>query len=225
MTETVSNIFYGSTFLFTLLLIIGLWILAYRYPQARRLWLWLALGWSVNTLSSLVWGLYATLVSEDIPGFIDWLYVARYGFVLLAVWLYPRVWPWRRALEILGMMLVAAAVLWFSIVQPLLAASSQTRDYILAGTIFPLLDAGMIYATWRRWYEVREPTLRPVMGWMVLSTLAYGIANLANYQVRAITPDGNSLIALAGWLLTDVCAALAAVWFVRKMAKSSTRFL
>ncbi|MEW5873140.1 MAG: hypothetical protein AB1894_28025 [Chloroflexota bacterium] len=216
MNETLISAFYAVSFFFSLFLIGFLWWLAYRYPAGRRLWGWLAAGWSVNTLSSLIWGLYVMLVSEDIPGLVDNLYVLRYVFVLLALWLYPAAWPWRRWAGILAAMLVAALVLWFGFVQPLQKISSQPFDYILAGTIFPLLDAGMLYAAWARWRDTTDQPVNTVMALIALSSLAYGIANWVNYRARAVVPDANPPVALIGWLLTDVFAALAGWWFVRQ---------
>ena len=221
MNETISTIFYASTFFFSLFVIGLLWWLTYRYPAARRFWGWLAVGWSVNTLSSLIWGVYVALVSEDIPGLIDNLYVARYLFVLLALWLYPTPWPWRRWLGILVAMLAAGVVLWFGFVQPLSAISSQPRSYILAGTIFPLLDAGMLYAAWARWRETADVSWRQVLGLFALSTLAYGIANWANYWARAVVPDADTPAALVGWFLTDVFVAAAGWWFVKRANQSA----
>lgn len=219
MNETISSVFYAISFIVSLIVFGFLWWLAYRYPTARRLWGWLAVGWSVNTFSSLVWGLYALLVSEDIPDLIDGLYVLRYLFVGLAFWLYPVGWPWRRLVGVVASMLAAAAALWFGFVQPLRAISSQPFSFILAGTIFPLLDAGMLYIVWARWRELAGQSLRPVFGWLVLSALAYGVANWANYWVRAVNPEGNSLLALIGWLLTDVFVATAGWRFVKLAAK------
>ncbi len=139
--------------------------------------------------------------------------------MLLALWLYPTPWPWRRLPRLLagllGAVLLAGLVLWLGFVQPLSRISTQPQSYILAGTIFPLLDAGLLYAAWRRWRDEAGSPLQPLFTLLLLSTLAYGIANWANFRLRAVIPEGDSPIALLGWFLTDVFAAAAGFWFVR----------
>lgn len=216
MNETISSTIYAISFFFSLFLIGFLWWLTVRYPSARRFWGWLAVGWSVNTLGSLLWGVIV-FAEIDYPTWIDSLYVLRYVFVILAVWLYPTAWPWRKAPGILAAMLVAAVILWFALVHPLSAISDQPRDHILAGALFPLLDAGMLYACWARWRDTAANPLQPVFALFALSTLAYGIANWANYRLRAVNPDGDSLVALLCWFLTDVFAAAAGWWFVKRV--------
>jgi len=228
MDATLSSIIYAVTFLFSLCLIGFLYWLAYRYPGARRLWGWLAVGWSVNTFASLAWGVVETFAASAYPAWIDNLYVARYAFVLLALWLYPTPWPGRRLPRLfaglLGAVLLAGLVLWLGFVQPLSRISTQPLSYILAGTIFPLLDAGLLYAAWRRWRDEAGSPLRPLFTLLLLSTLAYGIANWANFRLRAVTPDGDSAIALLGWFLTDVFVAAAGVWFVRNARLHGTLY-
>jgi len=89
MNETLISILFGLSFLVGLILTGFLWWIAYRFLAARRFWGLLATGWTLNVLSSIVWGLYATFVGEDIPNLVDTLFVARYVFVGLALWLYP----------------------------------------------------------------------------------------------------------------------------------------
>jgi hypothetical protein len=215
MNETLGSTIYAVSFFFSLFLIGFLWWLTFRFPAARRLWGWLAVGWSVNTLASLLWGVVVTFTNLEYPGWIDSLYFARYLFVLLALWLYPTTWTWRKLIGIVAAMLVAAIVLWFGFVQPLSAISDQPQSYILAGAIFPLLDAGMLYAAWARWRDTAANPLQPVFGLFFLSTLTYGIANWVNYRLRAVTPDADSLVALLGWFLTDIFAAAAGWWYVK----------
>jgi hypothetical protein len=217
MNETLSSTIYAISFLFSLFLIGFLWWLAVRYPSARRFWGWLAVGWSVNTLGSLLWGVVEMFTEWEYPAWIDSLYVARYLFVLLAVWLYPIKLPWRKLFGIIAAMLVAAVILWLGFVVPLGKISDQPQSYILAGTIFPLLDAGMLYACWSRWRDTASSPLQPVFGLFALSTLAYGIANWVNYRLRAVTPEADSLIALLCWFLTDLLAAAAGFYFVKKI--------
>ena len=215
MTETLISILYGLSFLVSLILIGFLWWLAYRFQAARRFYQLLATAWTLNVLSSMVWGFYVTFIGEDIPDLINVLFFVRYAFVMLALWSYPAVWPFRRALEILGVMLVAAMVLWFGFVQPLRAATGQLLTYVLEDAIFPLLDAGIVYAAWVRWRNAPSGSLRSMMGMLSLSMLAYGIANWLNFRVRAVSPDADSMGAMILWLLTDVFAIIGAWQFLR----------
>lgn len=218
MTETIVNILYGISFLFSLVLIGLLWWLAARRPQARLFWGLLATGWTINTLSSLIWGALAAYAAESESAFylIDGMYAARYLFVGLALWLYPGKLPWRQLLGILVAMAAAFVVLWFAFVGPLQTRTGQTLAYLLQGTIFPLLDAGMIYLAWARWQSVKGQSLNRVMFWLALSALAYGVANWGNFWVRSIEPEASSLLVMLFWLLTDVFVFVAAWIFLRQ---------
>ncbi len=212
----MSDIFYGVSSLISLLLTAWLWYLAARRPTERTFWALLASAWSINVFSSILWGVYMLLVSDEIvPGITDLFYVLRYILFGLAIWLHPKRFQLRQLAEILAVMLAAGFILWFGLSQPLLAAASQNRDYILGGVIYPVLDAGAIWLVGQRWNS-EQSAWKSVFGFLLLSSLAYGLANLVNYWARSLDTTADHLVALIAWLLTDILAILAA-WRATKM--------
>jgi len=195
-----------------------LWWMVYRFPSARRLWGLLAIGWTLNLASGVFWGLYVMLVGEDVPDLVDTIYITRYVFVGLAFLVYPAVFSIRRIVEVLAAMLVAGVVLWYGLVEPLHAATGESL-YIWEGNLFPILDAGVLYAVWTRWQNAADETVGVTMRWLTLSMLAYGIANWINFSARTVVPDADSLGALLFWLLTDAFAAVAVWQFFRRGRK------
>ncbi len=221
MTETLASTLYSVSSVLSLALIAFLWWMVYRFPSARRLWGWLAVGWTLNLGSSIFWGLYVLLVGEDVPDLVDTLYIARYVFVGLALLIYPAVLSVRRIVEVVGAMVLAGVVLWYGLVEPLHAATGESLAYIWAGTLFPILDAGVLYVVWVRWQNAADETNEVTMKWLTLSMLAYGIANWINFSARAVSPDADSLGAIVFWFLTEVFIAVAAWQFLRCESESS----
>jgi hypothetical protein len=215
MTETLASTLYTISSLFSLILIGFLWWVVYRFPSARRLWGLLATGWTLNLGSSIFWGLYVMLVGDDVPGLVDTLYIARYVFVGLAFLVYPALLSVQRIGEVVGAMALAGVVLWYGLVEPLHAATGESLSYVWAGTLFPILDAGVLCVAWLRWQNATDETFEITAKWLTLSMLAYGIANWINFSVRTVSPDADSLGTIAFWFLTEVFAAVAAWKFSR----------
>ncbi len=90
MVETFYSVFYGMSFLVSLIVIGFLWWLTAKYREARRFWGLLAFAWTLSTLSTVLWGVWEMYIDEDIPAIIDILYFVRYAVVLPVLWLYPK---------------------------------------------------------------------------------------------------------------------------------------
>ena len=173
MSETLSSTLYLISFVVSLGLSGLIWYLTIRYPDTRLFWGLLATGWTVNTLSSITWAVLAANMIDWIFYLINLLFLLRYVFVGLALWLYPKAFRLRRIFEMIVVMALAMLVLWFGFVGPLQAITGQSLSYVLMRVFFPLIDAGALYIAWRRWRNERGEALSPVIGWMVLSALAY----------------------------------------------------
>ena len=216
MTETLASAFYAVSSLFSLILIGFLLWMIYRFPSARRLWGLLAIGWALNVASSVFWGLYVWLVGEDVPDLVGILYIARYVFVGLAFLIYPTAFSIRRIIEVLGAVLVAGVVVWYGLMEPLHIATGHSFSYMWGDAIFPIMDAGVLYAVWVRWQNASDETVEVTLKWLTLSMMAYGLANFVNTGARTVVADADSLGALLFWFLTDVFAAIAAWQFFRR---------
>lgn len=215
MSDSLVTLLYAIWFVVSTLLTAAMWWLAYRDPDTRHLWGPLAIGWGLNLLSSFLWGVYVTLLGAEYPALFDLLYVVRYLFVFLALWLYPTPWPARRAVEILLLSVGMGLLVWLGWLGFLRTATEQPAGEVVSNALFPILDTGVLYATWRRWRDVRADPQGPVMGMLLLSMTSYAVANWIQFIVQLRSPDVDSVGAVFFWLLTDLFAVLAVRHAVR----------
>ncbi len=198
------------------LVVIGvLWWAAARSKTARSFWQLVAAGWSLNLLGNLIWIGYEMARQQSLPPLspVDSLYLGRYLLVGWAFWVYPAPWPGRRGLEITAAMLLMAVVAWFSLFRPVLASTAPAWPDFLGVAIYPVLDAGLVYAALRRFLELKGDWGRPAFGLLLLAMLCYGAANWINFTVRMTPAERLFDWASLFWLLTDLLTGLAAmVW-------------
>jgi hypothetical protein len=207
MSETLANAFYGGSFFVSLLVVAGLWRAAAKAPENRPFWGLLALGFSLNLIADLAWGILFLIDPDLWLNWIDYLYVGRYLLVFLAFWRYPKPWHWQKWLATLACILWGLVLLWLLVTLPV---KHFDLAYARAGMIFPVLDAGILYAALFRWQTVKT-RLKPALLWLGLAQFAYGMANWFNYSVRIKDPAADSLAALILWLLSSIFTGVA-VW-------------
>lgn len=183
-----------------------LWWAACQGVQPRGLWGWLAAAWTVDLLGDLIWGAYELLSGESLPyiSWVDAIYMARYVLILVAFWRglgVPVGRQWIRLLVLLPLVAVVATV-GFCLSVP---APRQTAPW-LAGAVYPVLDAGLLYVAWEAWRQETAGGLRNVLGLLCLALLAYGLADCLNFYGQAIPYDAATSLAAFFWPLSDVLA-------------------
>jgi hypothetical protein len=214
MNENLANALYGISFFLSLFVLISLWRTTIQYPATRPLWGPLALAWAVNLISDFAWGIIDFGELDIWLDWIDYLYVGRYLLIFAAFWLYPQPWGWRQWVAMFGSMLAGALLVWLLLARP---AENPDPSYAVAGMIFPVMDAGILYAAIYRWRTAGTDMLKPLL-WLSAAMLAYGAANWFNYSMRVTNPEADSLPALILWLLSTVFTGVA-VWQFWKCAE------
>jgi hypothetical protein len=212
MNTDLSNALYGISYLINLLVLIGLWWVTLKAPEARRLWGLLALAGTLGFIADLAWGLIFMLAPDIWLDWIDYLYIARYLLVFLAFLIFPQLWGWRTWLGVLGSTLVGWLLVWLLLARP---AQNPDPSYIWAGMVFPVLDVGILFAAVYRW-RTSESALQPTWMWLSLAMLSYGAANWFNYSVRVTNPEADSLPALILWPLSTIFMAVAIWQFIKR---------
>ncbi|MBN1483540.1 MAG: hypothetical protein JXA37_02360 [Chloroflexia bacterium] len=217
MDETLSTAFYVLSFLLTLGLVVGLWWCVRRSDDAgtRRLWTLLALAWTVNLLGDLAWGVYDMAVG-GYPDWVDLFYMGRYLLVLAAFSLYPQVWSRGRWLAWVVVMLAAALASWLGLVRPVLDEANETLGVVWGRALYPILDAGLLYAAVACWWRQRGQAIGISLRWLTLAMLAYGAANWINFRVPLVEWELGGLLANLCWLACTLLAGAAAWQFLRK---------
>ncbi|MBN1956541.1 MAG: hypothetical protein JW900_16040 [Anaerolineae bacterium] len=203
------------SFFFALVLTGLLWWIAYRDAVTRRFWGLLAAAWTVSIIANVGWGIYNAMGGEGQPGWTDLFYLTRYLLVLLAFWLYPAPWSWRRWAELAIALLATALLLWLGFIRPIWATTpANDLVHVVGGAIYPALDVGLLYAAWYRWRT--RPTIRwrNVMVGMLMALLAYSLANWVNYGMLITAPEAESILPDIFWFLSDVLTAIAAWCFL-----------
>jgi hypothetical protein len=88
--------------------------------------------------------------------------------------------------------------------------------------IYPILDAGLIYAALLTWTGAAKGRLRHAAGLILASAICYGIANCFQFGARAV-PDYASSLPDPFWLLSDLLAGAAAAYILwREPASEDT---
>lgn len=219
----MDNILFGFTFLFSLALTGLLWWSARRATATRPFWALLAAGWTVGLLGSAAWAAYEFVTGRDLPiiSFVDGFYVVRYVLVWLAFWRCPTPWPWRGAWAMAGGML-AVALAGGLLVVSLVPAEPTLRLIAITSWGYPVLDAGVLFAVWRRWRDRRAVPFRRTVFILALAMLAYALANCANFGKFAFDWAAGPALSFALWFLSDVLALVAAVDFLRRGAQAGS---
>ncbi len=225
MEDTFDLIMLATPFLVSLALTGGLWWLARRFASARRFWGWLALGWTLNIFGNVIWIVHDMLAATRLPplSWVDTFYVARYACLGWAFWRYPTVWEKRRLRGLVGLVLLAALLLWLGIYGAGQVAAQRPWVQVLGVAIYVVLDVGLLYILGRKW---REGAVEPWPGTLLLllfGALSYGVANGINLSVRLSPADEGSVWAMLFWFSADVLTAAAAIRFARLAARQGDR--
>jgi hypothetical protein len=183
MSEALSSSLYGISFFLSLVFVGLIWWTVAKFPKTPRFWVFLAIGWSMNLIADLSWGVLYISGTEIWLDWIDYFYIGRYLVIFLAFLLFPKIWGWQQWVGTLASMLLGSLLIWLLITRPVV---NPDPDYALGGLIFPIMDLGLIYASWYRWRTATTPPDQKVMIWIFLGMLAYGTANIFNYSVRVV---------------------------------------
>jgi hypothetical protein len=216
MSETLDTAVFAVSFLLSIILTGALWYLTARFADARQLWGFLAIAWTLNLVADIGWGIYGMLGGEGQPSWTDALYMVRYLMVLLAFWFYPTAWPLRKGLGILTTMAATVLVFWIALILPFQALAVWPLEDVLGGLIYPVLDAAVITAAWSRWRGTPSGSLRRVMVFLFIAMLVYGTANWLNYGARMVASDVESILPTIFWSLINVFAGLAVWRFLKR---------
>lgn len=214
----MSNIFSAILFLFPLVVAGMMGWLAWRRKATRLFWGLLAAGWAINVAGNVAWGVHDMVTGSRLPplSWIDLIYLARYVCIALAFWLYPAVWPRRRLLEAVGVLILTALALWVTVYRTELAASKRAWDEFIGVAIYPVFDAGIVYLSLSRWRENEEAVWKLTVLLLLAGASAYGVANMINFFVRMAAVDAVSGWADLFWFLSDALAVAAMGWFWRR---------
>jgi hypothetical protein len=204
----------------SMLLTIGIaviqWRAGSRSTDARSFWRLLAGAWLAGLLGNIAWGTYEALTGESLPilSWVDAIYVTRDILVLMALWCYPGRPLRRREFDVVAITAATAAMAWWLVFRPTLTAAEITpqriRDFI-GVAIYPILDAGLIYAALLTWAGAAKGRMRHAVGLILASAICYGIANSFQFGVRVV-PDYTSSLPDPFWLLSDLLAGAAAAY-------------
>ena len=186
-----------------------LWWTAYLSSHPRRFWGLLAAAWTVNLLGDLAWGLYEQVSGNPLPSIspVDLLYLARYALVFVAFWQGFHLPRGRQWFWLLGSLLMAAAVVigaYFLSVP----ASRQTVQR-LAGSIYPILDIGLLYVALEAWKGEPQGSLKTSLALLALAFFSYGAANWVSFFGQAIPVGAVAGLAGLFWPLSDILAGIA----------------
>ncbi len=210
---------FAISFLVNVLVVGILWWTAVRSSTHRTFWRLWAIGWSLNLLGNVAWIIYDMMIDQgSLPplSWIDTLYLGRYLLLGLAWWLYPDGKKSARwGLELAGVMLLVGLVAWFSLYQPMLASTGRSWAYFLGVAIYPILDAGLVYAAWRG-FQASVSGMKPVIALLLLALVSYGGANVINFSARMASVEALSNWATLFWLLADLLTGIASVYFLWK---------
>ena len=217
----------------SMLLTIGIAVMQWRAggqaTDARVFWRLLAGAWMAGLLGNIAWGMYEMPTGEPLPvlSWVDAIYVTRYILVLMALWRYPGHPLRRREFDVVAITAATAAAAWLLVFRPTLTAAEITpqrvRDFI-GVAIYPILDAGLIYAALLTWAGAAKGQLRHAVGMILASAICYGIANCFQFGVRVV-PDYTSGLPDPFWLLSDLLAGAAAAYILwREPASEDTPY-
>jgi hypothetical protein len=216
--------------LFTIGIAVLQWRAGSQLTDARAFWRLLACAWIAGLLGNIVWGMYEMLTGEPLPilSWVDAIYVARDILVLMALWRYPGRPLRRREFDVVAITAATAATAWLLVFRPTLTAAEITpqrvRDFI-GVAIYPILDAGLIYAALLTWTGAAKGRLRHAVGLILASVICYGIANSFQFGIRVV-PDYTSGLPDHFWLLSDLLAGAAAAYILwREPASEDTTSL
>ena len=203
----------AAGFLLTLVTLTALWWTSAHATPMRRFWRLLAIAWTLNLLGTVAWGIYemATAVSLGIFSWIDGFYLLRYGAILAAFALTPRLWTRRTWAVLAGVTLILGIAVWFGLYRPLRSAFDTPLLHFLGGALYPILDGALLFAAFQTWNALEMPVARQSVALLTVGLLTYGIANALNFRARSVDLDAASLLAGIGWLLTDTFTGLAAL--------------
>ena len=206
----------------SMLLTIGIAALQWRAgsqsPDAKAFWRLLAGAWTAGLMGNIAWGIYEMLTGESLPilSWVDAIYATRDILVLMALWRYPGRPLRRREFDVIAIPAATAAIAWLLVFRPTLTTAALTPQRIqdfIGVAIYPILDAGLIYAALLTWAGAAKGRLRHAVALILASAICYGIANSFQFGIRVV-PDYTSGLPDPFWLLSDLLAGSAAAYIL-----------
>ncbi|MBN1873816.1 MAG: hypothetical protein JXA33_06270 [Anaerolineae bacterium] len=210
---------YGASLLFNFSIIALFVWLAQHNPDTQTFWRWLALGWLVNQLGNIAWGVYDIMIEGGVPtlSWVDSFYLTRYLLIFLAFRLYlpPKV---RRHWGTWGLLTCStAAIVWMLLLRPAMLSTGYSFFYFAGIALYPVLDIPLIYAAASTWKACPKDHIKHTLGLLTLGMITYGIANWLNFSKRTISLDIRAGTADIFWQLTDILAWTAGLYtYVRR---------
>jgi hypothetical protein len=204
------------TTLLTVVVAVLLWRAGGQSFDARTFWKLLAVGWAVNLLGNIVWGVYETVAGKRLPtlSFVDAVYATRYVLALLALRRYPGQASDRRWPSLLAVLSAATAVIWVLLFRPTLMSAEialpRVKDFI-GVAMYPVMDAVLIYAAVLTWARATQSCMRNSLGLLILAMVSYSVANWFQFGNLAVA-GFTSIVPDIFWPLADVLAGFAAVY-------------
>ncbi len=204
------------TMLLTGVVAVLLWRAGSWSIEAKAFWRLVAVGWAVNVLGNIAWGVYEMIAGESLPtlSFVDAIYATRYVLALLALQRYPGQTSDRRWPSLLAVLSAATAVIWVLLFRPTLMSAEITfprvRDFF-GVAMYPVMDAVLIYAAMLTWVRTTQSRLRNGLGFLILAMVSYSVANWFQFGNLAVA-GFTSIVPDIFWPLADVLAGLAAVY-------------
>jgi hypothetical protein len=183
-----------------------LWYSARKKIYPRRFWAFLAAAWFVGLLGNIAWGIYELVSGESLPRIspVDLFYVARYVLIGLAYWRVSAIPRGRQWASFVAAMVLTTAILVAIVF--LSAPVSQLTVSVVAGILYPALDAGLLYIALQAWGREPSGPQRNALGLLALSMLAYGVANTLSFLGLALAANELAILTGLFWPLSDILA-------------------
>lgn len=201
----------GASTLLNLVVTGLLWHASRHSSEAKVFWRLLALGWALNLVGNIAWGVYDMATGSSLPplSWLDLLYLARYVLVMAALWRCVGR-PDRRWVMWVAFVIAAAAVTWLALFRPALTTVTHLPDFV-GVAVYIVLDFGLLYLAALAWARA-EQGWRLVIGLIALAVVFYSLANLINFSIRLGLPERTAFLTGLLWPLSDVLTGLAAVY-------------
>lgn len=205
----------ASSFLLNLVVTGLLWRASRQSTDAGLFWRLLAVGWGLNLVGNVAWGVYDAVTGGSLPplSWLDVIYVTRYALVMVAFWRFAGQAAVRRWVGLIAFVLAAVAVTWLGLLRPPLASVAFTTPFLydFAGVgIYILLDFALLYLALAAW-TCAAGRWRGIIGLLTLAVTLYGAANLINVYIRLDLPETTAFLTGLLWPLSDALTGLAAV--------------
>lgn len=195
-----------------------LWLAFQRSFKPRGFWGLLAAAWTLGMLGNISWGVYELVTGRELPyvSLVDILYLSRYVLAFAAFWRYVISPRRRRWASVAGAMLLAVAILAGDLYLNWRGPGQKQPGYLLAGAVYPILDAGLVYISFRSWASAPEGRLRNALGLLMLGMITYGMANWLNFHAHLTSSQMALTLTAFFWPLSDILTGIAVIHLLEK---------